>query len=91
MFRKYRAYALVVRIILSYKWASFRLRFLSREKAQRYMEELHKNNARRLCRAFMSLKGLYIKLGQLISILATALPAAFRDELTVLQDKITPT
>ncbi len=91
MFRQYRAYLLVIRIILSYKWATFRVRFLPHERSLRYMEALNRKNARRLCHAFMKLKGLYIKLGQLISILATALPSSFRDELTVLQDKITPT
>lgn len=90
MSRKYRAYILVLRLILSYKWASFRIRFLPREQATEYLDALHAKNARRLSRLFMNLKGLYIKLGQLISILATALPGSFREELTVLQDRIDP-
>jgi ubiquinone biosynthesis protein len=41
-----------------------------------------------VCDAILQLQGLYIKLGQLISILATVLPPEFRKELDILQDKI---
>ncbi len=85
MCRKYRAYLLVLRLIFSYKWASFRTRFMSSERGLAHMDALHRKNAQRLCALFMELKGLYIKLGQLISILAAALPSVFREAFTELQ------
>ncbi|MBN2723437.1 MAG: AarF/ABC1/UbiB kinase family protein [Deltaproteobacteria bacterium] len=90
MFRQYRAYITVIRLVLSYKWATWKSRFMSREKAQSYFEKINRKNAVILRDAFINLKGLYLKLGQLISILATALPQTFRDELTVLQDRLPP-
>jgi ubiquinone biosynthesis protein len=91
MTRKYRAYFLVLRIILSYKWASWRIKFIPRKKVPAYMNKIHKRNASKIYNSFVNLKGLYIKLGQLISILATSLPQSFRDELIQLQDKMPPT
>ena len=38
----------------------------------------------------MKLRGLFIKVGQLISIMANFLPDAFRDELAALQDQVPP-
>ena len=58
------------------------------------MEELtyaaHRENARRVERAVVELQGLFIKVGQLISIMANFLPEAFRRELEGLQDQVPP-
>jgi len=47
-------------------------------------------NAQRLKRLLLSLQGIFIKAGQLISILSNFLPDYFRKELEELQDKIPP-
>lgn len=90
MFRKYYAYYIVIKLTLSYKWAAWRVRFLTTDQASVYFDKLNRKNAIVLREAFIKLKGLYLKLGQLISILATALPPSFREELTVLQDRLPP-
>ena len=47
-------------------------------------------NARRLLRGIVRLRGVYIKLGQVLSIMGGFLPRAFTSELQVLQDKVPP-
>jgi predicted unusual protein kinase regulating ubiquinone biosynthesis (AarF/ABC1/UbiB family) len=50
--------------------------------------ERHKRNSRRLTHAILDLGGLFIKVGQLISILTNFLPPEFRAELEQLQDSV---
>jgi predicted unusual protein kinase regulating ubiquinone biosynthesis (AarF/ABC1/UbiB family) len=50
----------------------------------------HQRNARRIEAAIIRLRGLFIKVGQLISIMANFLPDAFREELRGLQDQVPP-
>lgn len=54
------------------------------------MAAVYGKNAQRLKRLLLSLKGIFIKAGQLISILSNFLPEYFRKELEDLQDKIPP-
>jgi ubiquinone biosynthesis protein len=89
-FRKFSAYFWVIRLLISYKLALRKVRFMKKSRAEVFMRKVHKKNGAKLREGFFRLQGLYLKLGQLISILATALPPSFRDELTVLQDKIPP-
>ncbi|MEO5767995.1 MAG: AarF/UbiB family protein, partial [Polyangia bacterium] len=53
-------------------------------------EEKHRRNALRVEAAIVKLRGLFIKVGQLISIMANFLPDAFRDGLHTLQDQVPP-
>ncbi|MGH7677880.1 MAG: ABC1 kinase family protein, partial [Gemmatimonadaceae bacterium] len=48
----------------------------------------HRRTSKRLVSAILELKGLYIKVGQLISILTNFLPPEFRAELEQLQDAV---
>ena len=70
------------------------LRLLARVRSDEWVrEELrrrHVLNARRVQRAVVSLKGLFIKIGQLFSIMTNFLPDDFRRELEGLQDAIAP-
>ncbi|MGH7615749.1 MAG: ABC1 kinase family protein [Gemmatimonadaceae bacterium] len=50
--------------------------------------EQHRASSRRLTRAILELGGLFIKVGQLISILTNFLPQEFRAELEQLQDSV---
>lgn len=47
-------------------------------------------NARRLLRGMLKLRGVYIKLGQVLSIMGGFLPAVYGKELRVLQDRVPP-
>ena len=84
------AYRVTFVVIASYYWLRFRLRFASDERALRLMTATHLRNARRILRGIERLQGLFIKVGQLISILSNVLPEEFRSELTTLQDRVPP-
>ncbi len=47
-------------------------------------------NARRLLSSILRLRGVYIKLGQVLSIMGGFLPRVYGDELSVLQDRVPP-
>lgn len=84
------AYRVTFVVLVSYYWLRFRLRFASDERAVRLLTEAHLVNARRILAGIERLQGLFIKVGQLISILANVLPEEFRAELTTLQDRVPP-
>jgi len=63
--------------------------FGKRRLAARW-KRVHKRNARRLYRGFVKLRGVYIKLGQILSIMGTFLPRAITRELEGLQDEVPP-
>ena len=56
----------------------------------RRWERLHARNARRLYRGCVRLRGVYIKMGQVLSVMGTFLPAPFQRELAGLQDAVPP-
>ncbi|MCB1051876.1 MAG: AarF/ABC1/UbiB kinase family protein [Acidobacteria bacterium] len=81
-----RIYATGFRILLSYA-AIHLLGFLggaTRKRAR--MPEVHRRNALRLARMMGRVKGLYIKVGQMLSIMSNFLPEDFREELACMQD-----
>ncbi len=86
--RSLRTFWVVFWILIRYRLSLSRSR-KNRESPQQ-MERLHRNAARRLRILFAEQRGLYIKVGQLISILATVLPPAFREEFSTLQDRVPP-
>jgi ubiquinone biosynthesis protein len=57
---------------------------------QRALLRCHRRNARRVGRALTRLQGLFVKVGQLLSMLTSFLPADFRQGLETLQDRIPP-
>lgn len=88
--RLFLAYRVTFFVIASYYFLRFRLRFASDERALRLLTATHLRNARRILRGIERLQGLFIKVGQLISILSNVLPEEFRSELTTLQDRVPP-
>jgi predicted unusual protein kinase regulating ubiquinone biosynthesis (AarF/ABC1/UbiB family) len=50
----------------------------------------HERNARRLYRGIVKLRGVYIKMGQVLSIMGNVLPRAYARELEGLQDQVPP-
>ena len=88
--RLLRAYGVTARVVLSYALFALRRRLRGREQAARLAEQVHRENARRVLAAIEDLQGLFIKVGQLISVMANLLPDAFRKELETLQDSVPP-
>ena len=84
------AYWLTARVLLSYGGVWLLRGWISQRTQDRWLHSKHKKNAKRLRIGIENLQGLYIKVGQLFSILANFLPAAFRSELEGLQDAIPP-
>jgi predicted unusual protein kinase regulating ubiquinone biosynthesis (AarF/ABC1/UbiB family) len=87
-FRLAKAYGVTLRVLASYLALRLRRPFLTPDGYERRLMERHRVNARRIERAIIHLDGLFIKVGQLISILANFLPEEFRRELEGLQDSI---
>jgi predicted unusual protein kinase regulating ubiquinone biosynthesis (AarF/ABC1/UbiB family) len=77
-------------VLGSYLWLRFQARFLSASAIEARLERVHVRNARRIYRTILELQGLYIKVGQLFSIMTNFLPDAFRTELEGLQDQVPP-
>jgi len=88
--RLFTAYTVTARVTLSYVLLALSRRFRSAESYQRVTRDKHQRNARRIEAAIIRLRGLFIKVGQLISIMANFLPDAFREELRGLQDQVPP-
>jgi ubiquinone biosynthesis protein len=85
-----KAYLVTTQVVLSYAWLALRRRLLTEENAALLTQRAHTRNARRVEAAIVALQGLFIKVGQLISIMANFLPEAFRRELQGLQDNVPP-
>jgi len=85
-----RAYTTTFLVIGSYMWLSLRARFFGRAWRDARINDVHTRNARRVNATILRLQGLFIKVGQLLSIMANFLPAEFRSELEALQDQVPP-
>ncbi len=88
--RFFRAYSTTFLVIFSYSWFGFRARFFGRAWRDANVGDVHTRNARRVYATLLKLQGLFIKVGQLLSIMANFLPPEFRSELEGLQDQVPP-
>ena len=86
--RAEKAYWLTVRILAGYLWLRLWRPVLGPSLYNARLVERHRKTSKRLVGAILDLKGLYIKVGQLISILTNFLPPEFRAELEQLQDSV---
>ena len=84
------AYFVTTQVAMSYLLLAVARRFRRPEAIERMTAAKHRKNARRIEAAILRLRGLFIKVGQLISIMANFLPDAFREELERLQDQVPP-
>jgi ubiquinone biosynthesis protein len=89
-YRFVRAYWTTFVVIGSYLWFAFLSRVFGPSWADNHVGEVHLTNARRVERTIVELQGLFIKVGQLLSIMANFLPAEFRAGLEGLQDQVPP-
>lgn len=89
-YRVRKAYWTAFVVMMSY----FRLSFLSKIFGEKFYQKritaLHLKNANRVKTAILKLEGLFIKVGQLLSILSNFLPEAFQEPLEALQNQIPP-
>ncbi|MDB4966641.1 MAG: uncharacterized protein JWN44_2330 [Myxococcales bacterium] len=88
--RYWTAYWTTFRIVLSYLSLKIQSRFRSPVAIDELARKKHLKNARRVHRTIARLQGLFIKIGQLISIMTNFLPEEFRAELEGLQDQVPP-
>ena len=88
--RSLRAYWTTFLVIGSYLWLRLRARLHSDAWIEHALRAIHLRNARRIERTICELQGLFIKVGQLISIMTNFLPEEFRRELEGLQDAVPP-
>ena len=90
MLRSLRALLMFWTIFASYgiQWVLSKLLGGRRLKAR--LERVHRANARRLTTGFTRLRGVFIKMGQVLSVIGTFLPSAYGEELEKLQDRVPP-
>jgi predicted unusual protein kinase regulating ubiquinone biosynthesis (AarF/ABC1/UbiB family) len=89
--RLIRATRVFLIIFLSYMWQmSWARLWKSRYGAKERWKRIHRRNARRMYKGFVRLRGVYIKLGQILSIMGTFLPREIVEELEALQDDVPP-
>src|SRR5262249_43153335 len=90
-FRLFRASLILSRIFPSYvvMWLLRRM-FPEGAWVRERWRRVLRRNARRLYRGILRLRGVYIKMGQVLSIMGTFLPRAYGEELEGLQDQVPP-
>jgi len=88
--RFFKAYRMTVQVMLSYIWLALKVRLFGPERMRDQREECHRRNARRIERTISELKGLFIKVGQTLSIMTNFLPGPLTAGLEGLQDDVPP-
>jgi len=85
-----RAYWTTFVVLYSYVGLSLGRRIFGDDWYRARVRKAHRKNARRIESTILALQGLFIKVGQLLSILVSVLPEEFRKELEKLQDQLPP-
>lgn len=87
-YRVRKAYGTALAVMSGYVWLSFLRRFRGRRWYERRITALHLRNAERVKDTILHLQGLFIKVGQMLSIMSNFLPEAFQEPLEALQDRL---
>lgn len=82
---------LLARLLVSYLWLYLLYRLRGPERIAARMERTHERNAQRVLDGILRLKAVYIKLGQVLSVLGGVFPPVFTEKLAGLQDAVPPT
>lgn len=85
-----KAYWTAAVVMFSYLWLNLKSKVLGQAYYDKHIIALHLRNAERIKVTILELKGLFIKIGQLLSIMSNFLPDEFQKPLAELQDKIPP-
>lgn len=75
-------------MVWSYIWLGWKSKIFGAKYYEKRIVELHFKNAEIVKKAILELQGLFIKVGQLLSILTNFLPEAFQKPLEELQDQL---
>jgi ubiquinone biosynthesis protein len=89
-YRVRKAYWTAFVVMMSYIRLSFLSKIFGTQFYQKRIGSLHLKNANRVKKAILKLEGLFIKVGQLLSILSNFLPEAFQEPLEALQNQVPP-
>ncbi len=90
MIRSLRAFFLIATVLASYGFQWLLVRLSARRGFAERWVRVHERNARRLQHGFTELRGVFIKMGQVISVLGGFLPEQYRQALEKLQDQVPP-
>lgn len=90
MLRSLRALLLFWTVFASYGVQWLLAKLFGGRRLRPRLERVHRKNARRLAEGFVRLRGVFIKMGQVLSVIGTFLPRAYGEELEKLQDKVPP-
>ena len=85
-----KAYWTTFVVIASYLRLALFAKIVGRGYYDSNLSRIHELNAQRIERTIVQLQGLFIKVGQLISIMTNFLPEEFRKPLETLQDSVPP-
>ncbi len=89
--RLFRASRVFGRIFLSYFWAlTWAKLWPTRCNKPERWRKIHTRNAKRMYKGFVGLRGVYIKLGQILSVMGSFLPRVYTEQLEGLQDEVPP-
>ncbi len=88
MLRSFRALLLFWTIFGSYGAHWLLGKLVGRRRMRARWERVHQKNADRLATGFTRLRGVFIKIGQVLSVIGTFLPRAYGSALEKLQDKV---
>lgn len=89
--RLLRATRVFAVIFLSYLWQlSWARLWPSRMGTKERWTKINRRNAKRMYTGFVRLRGVYIKLGQILSVMGSFLPREYTEELEGLQDDVPP-
>lgn len=83
-----KAYWTAFKVILSYAKLYLLTKIFGKKYYEKRIFPTHLRNANRVKKSILQLQGLFIKVGQLLSILSNVLPEAFHEPLEGLQDNI---
>jgi len=89
-YRFFRAYWTTFQVIFSYLALGLGHRIFGQAWYNEQLGDTHRRNAVRVEHTIIKLQGLFIKVGQLLSIMANFLPEQFRAGLEGLQDQVPP-
>ncbi len=89
-YRKRKAYWTAFKVISSYLKLGFVSKFRGKTYYEKQLPAVNRRSAEQIKATILELQGLFVKFGQMISVMSNFLPDAFREPLESLQDKNQP-
>ena len=83
-----KAYWVTFCIITRYVWRALLSKLTTPERSHELYNSAHKKTAKQITKTLLELKGLYIKIGQTLSVMSNILPPELTEGLESLQDSV---